>query len=543
MKMHKRGFKSNIIAYAGLITYLISLIIRIPLSRMIGDAGIGMAAPALELVFLAALLFSYGISRTMTGLIRYRVKREQYKSARRVFTTAFKLSMILAVAFAFILLLGSAFLSEIIVLEALSKKAIMAAAPVVFLIALVNVFRGYFNGNGFGILVAQSQYIEKITMLIGMLIGGTLVYDYGKKAAALLLNPMVAYAYGALGVMLGMMVAELITLVYLLFVFGIYSSTWKHQLMQDTGKRIETTGEIMGMLFGNGVPIVIIVALSNLFMLVDQRLFHYCMNRTGQGEMRTSLWGAYYSKFAVLIGIGTVLVCMAVHGSISKIAMANEKEEYRLMRDKIGNAVKKLCIVAFPIAIYLAVLAQAFVKGIYKGESELPVMLLQRGTAIIVFYALAYLFGQIMLKIRMIKELFISVLVAFVLHVAMAYFLVQRALLGGEGLVYSVLLFSVVLALLCIFFVSRKINYRQEWVISIAFPALAACVSGLIAMLLNKLLLDMTGELLTILISCLVSSILYLILLMVLRVIGEAELSKIPFGNMWIILGRMIGVL
>lgn len=552
MKIHKReasargksrGFKSNMTVYAGIVTYIISLLARIPLAGMIGDAGMGLVAPALELAVLTTIVFTYGISRTMTGLIRYRVKREQYKNARKVFHVAFKIATVLAVILIAVLVFGADFIAEIVVLEAMSKKAILAVAPVVFLAALISVFRGYFNGNGFGILVAQSQYIEKIAMLICMLVGGRMVYGYGEKAAALLQNKMVAYAYGALGVVLGIMIAQMITLIYLLFVFGIYSGTWKRQIMQDGGRRIETNSEVAGLLFSNGLPAVLIVVLSNVFMLLDQRFFNYCMNRTEQGEVRTALWGAYYGKFAVLIGIGCALVCLSVHSYIGKISMAYDKEEYRMMRDRIGSAVKKICMIAFPIAIYMAVLAEALVKSFYKGENAVAIGWLRQGTLIIVFYGFAYLFGQLMLKMRMTKELLLSVAVSFVIHLAAIYFLVQKALLGGNGVVYSVILFTVVLAVLCFVFTGRKLKYRQEWVTSVAFPAISACVAGLVAMLLNKLMLSMVGNLMTVVISCLVSTVLYIIMLMVLRVVNEGELSRMPFGNIWITLGRMIGVL
>ena len=157
--------------YAGIITYIISLCMRIPLSRVIGDTGIALFAPAYELFILCALIFSYGISRTMAGLIRYRMKRAQYKCARKVFHIAFKLSLMISIVFALIIALASDYLSEVLVLESMSKRAIIAAAPALVLTALVNVLRGYFNGNGFGVLVAHSQYIEKITMFIAAIAG------------------------------------------------------------------------------------------------------------------------------------------------------------------------------------------------------------------------------------------------------------------------------------------------------------------------------------------------------------------------------------
>lgn len=552
MKIHKReasvrgknrGFKSNMTVYAGLLTYLISLLIRIPLIGMIGDAGMGLVSPALELTALIAIVFTYGISRTMTGLIRYRIKREQYKNARKIFQTAFKTAVVLAVLFAAALILGSDFFAEIAVLENMCQKAVLAVAPVTILAALISVFRGYFNGNGFNVLVAQSQYIEKIAMFICMLIGGRLVYEYGEKVAALLHHDMVAYAYGALGAVLGIMIAQMITLIYLLFLFAVSAGTWKRQILQDSGRRTETGGEAAGLLLSNGFPVVFIAGLCNAFMLLDQRFFNYCMNKTGQGEIRTALWGAYYGKFAVLIGTGSVLVCLCVHNHIGKIAAAYEKEEYRLMRDRIGSAVKKICMTAFPTAIYMAVLAEALIKSFYKGENTLAIAWLKQGTVIIIFYGFAYFFGQLMLKIRMMKELLFSVVAAFAVHLAAIYVFVRKALLGGNGVVYSVILFTAVLAFLCCFFTGRKLKYRQEWVFAVAFPALSACVAGLVAMLLNKLLLHLVGNFMTVVISCLISTLLYIIMLIILRVVNEGELSRMPLGNIWIALGRTIGVL
>ena len=145
--------RNGIAANAGIITYILLLAARIPLSRLIGDAGIGLLAPALELYMLAALLFSYGISRTMTGLIRYRMKRGQYKNAGKVFWTSLKISLFFGILAALLTVVFSGFLAENAFLEAMSGKALLAAAPIAILSALISVFRGHFNGNGFAPLV------------------------------------------------------------------------------------------------------------------------------------------------------------------------------------------------------------------------------------------------------------------------------------------------------------------------------------------------------------------------------------------------------
>lgn len=535
--------RNSIAANAGIITYMLLLVTRIPLSRMIGDAGIGLLAPAFELYMLTTLLFAYGISRTMTGLIRYRTKRGQYKNAGKIFRVSLKISLFFGILAALMTVVLSGFLATDAFLEAMSRKALLVVAPIIILSALISVFRGQFNGNGFGPLVVYSQYIEKAAILIAGIAGGRLYYDYGKKVSALLKNDMAACAYGTQGVMLGIMIAELITLVYLLVVFALLSGSLKKQMMQDSGRRMENNGEIMSMLFGNGLPMVLFVLLSNSLLMLDQRFFNYCMNRQEQGDIRTALWGAFYGKYVVLIGIGAALVCLAVHGSVGKAAAAYDREEYRVMRDRIGLAVKKACVVAFPTAIILAVLARSFVTGLYQGENEQAIAAVRQGTAVVFFYGIAYLFGQMMLKMRMLKELLFCLAVAFLVHLAAAFLFVQKGLLGMDGIVYALLFYTGALAVLMFILVSRRVGYKQEWIYSFAFPAGAAAVAGLVVMLIDKVLFVLIGAIPTLFISCFVGAVLYMVLIILLHVVNEGELSEMPLGGLWVAIGRLFGVL
>ncbi|MCM1173895.1 MAG: polysaccharide biosynthesis C-terminal domain-containing protein [Blautia sp.] len=536
-KNNRSGYAAN----AGIIAYMILLGMRIPLSRMIGDAGLALLAPAFELYMLAALSFGYGISRTMTGLIRYRVKRGQFRNAGKVFHTALRLSLLLGLALALAMAALSGFLSETVFLEAMSGRAILAAAPTVILTALIGVFRGFFNGSGYGPLVAYSQYIEKTAMLIAGIAGGRLYYGYGRKVAALLKNDMPAYADGALGVIMGILIAELITLLYLSAAYALSSGSWKRQQMQDSGRRTESGGEITGMLLGNGLPMTLVVLFTNSFMMIDQRFFNYCMNRREMGEARTAMWGSYYGKYAVLTGIGAAFVCLAAQGSISKTAPSYEREEYRMMRERIGTAVKKACVTAFPAAVMLAVLSENLVTGLYTGDSGQAVSALRQGAVVIFFYGMAYVFCQLMLKMRMVKELLFCLAVSFAVHLLAIILFVQKGLLGADGIVYAVILFTGVLAVLGFILVSRRVGYKQEWIGSFAFPAASAAVSGLAVMLLNRLLFPLAGAVPALLVCVLAGTALYMALIVLLHVMNAEELSEMPFGGIWSLFGRLFG--
>lgn len=110
-----KNLKNRIILSAGILSYMILLFMRVPLTRVIGDAGVGLFAPAFELFLLTTLVTSHGMSQAMSGIIRYRVKRERYRNADKVFRTAFFMNLFLGVAMALFLLFFSAWISDVLV--------------------------------------------------------------------------------------------------------------------------------------------------------------------------------------------------------------------------------------------------------------------------------------------------------------------------------------------------------------------------------------------------------------------------------------------
>lgn len=538
-----RTIKNPIIQFSGVLSYAILLIMRIPLMNVISDAGVGLFASAFEIIFLVTLFTSYAMTGAMTGIIRYRVKREQYRNAKKVFRAAFFTDLAISAIAAILVMLFAARIANVLILEPLSRMAVLAAGPVLVFAAFSGTFRGYFNGYGLSMLTAHSQYVESISMVVCVVFSSGLFYDYGLKVAALKQNDTLAYAYGALGAVLGMLLSQFITTIHILLMYVVYSGTLRGKLGMDNSRRMETQYSLQRMILDNSVPIALVAILSNIFMVIDQRMFNICMNNQEMEAVRTALWGSYYGKFSVLIGVGTVFGILSVYNMTGRISNAYEREEYRVMRERIGKAVRRLCIASFPLAIYMAVLARAAVDCLFLNGSDEVVSWVQKGAAIIVLYGFSFLFGQLLYRLHMMRELLFTTLISLLIHVLAAYIFEQKIYWGADGLVYALIIFFGVYAALNFFFVSRNLKYRQEWIGGVVFPAAAAAVSGVVVGLINRALYEAIGSGLTILIGIVVGLFFYITFLMILRVIGEAELSKMPLGFFFIMLGKNIGVL
>lgn len=540
------NLKNRIVLSAGLVSYMLLFFLRIPLSRVIGDAGVGLFAPAFEVFVLTTLVISFAMSRALAGIIRYRVKRERFRNARKAFRTAFLMNLFLGGMMALLCLVFSAWIADVLIIEPLSRMAILAAVPAIFLAAPLGVFRGYFNGYGMHAIVAQSQYIEKLSMLIGAVFVSRIFYAYGQKAAALKHLEAHAYAYGALGAMLGVMLSQIVAILHLLVCHIVYAGALKGRPGQDSSRRAETRFELQRLLVVNLMPTALIAVLSNLYLLIDQRFFNYCMNVTEQGDLRTAQWGCYYGKLVPLLGMGAAFACLLVHGHIGKIGSAYEREEYRSMRERIGKAMRNTSIAAFPTAIFMAAMAKPLADCCYgRATAQISILAdwLRKGAALIVLFAFCFLFGQLLYQLHFVRELLLTAAVSFAIHLLFAWLLLRQMQMGMDGMLCALILFFGVYIICAFLLFNRRIKYKTDWLSGVAFPFAAAAVSGVAVYLIAKALIDMAGNALTILIALFVGLFFYIFLLMLLRVIGEAELHEIPLGFLFILLGRNIGVL
>ena len=79
-----------------LIILMSLLVFRIPLSHIIGDNGCGYFSGPFEIFWCLSLLAGAGLTVTMRGMMRDRIRREQYYNASQVYRLAKRYTVIAA---------------------------------------------------------------------------------------------------------------------------------------------------------------------------------------------------------------------------------------------------------------------------------------------------------------------------------------------------------------------------------------------------------------------------------------------------------------
>lgn len=522
-----------------ILTMMGVLIFRIPLAHLIGDKGVAYFGMANEIYFVIAGTVAFGLSEAVTVLVKYRVKREQFKSTRWVLNGALVTGGIIGAVFSIFFGTAGHFAAKNIMHMPLAGLAVTMMAPAMFFFILTNVLRGYFQGNGSRVPSIHSQILHLIFLFAGGLIGTVLLRGYGVKVSALLQNEDYARAYGAMGASIGFLSASILCFFHALILYLIYKSSLKKQMSREIQKNKDSGFRIVHMLLGTGVIYSLYFFLFNALPLVDQYLVFF-FGAAEDGIV--SAWGAYYGKCLVLIGVIGGLIHISCLGTVRRTVGYMDRQEYRVAREKLGILIHQCAAAVIPSAVFLAVFAENILGLLYPSVDSQTVIWVQLSSVVLVFFTYTLVFIEIFIKSRKMKYAVLTGSGAMILHIGILFFLLKTTKLGITAVLISNIIFYVITSVVGFLLISRFYQYRQEWMKSFAVTIVDSCIAGVIAMLLNKVFTPMIGMTAS-LISCLLTVIVvYLILLVVTRAFRREELEEIPGGKILILLAGLFHI-
>lgn len=517
--------KDSFIITAG-ISFIGMMIFRLVMEKQIGDKGMAYFGIANEIYLVFAGTISFGLSEAVSSLVRYRIRREQYKSAQKVFKGAVLTAGILgALAALGILAFAQGIAENILKVPAAGLSIAMMAPSIIFFI-LTGVFRGYFQGNGSRIPAMHSRILQVLFTFIGGLAGAVLYRDYGSKVSALLQNEDFTSAYGAKGAGIGILSASILCFLHVLILYFIFRRNIRNQLSREAQKNQDSRLYILHMILGTGGIYALYWFLFHGLTLAGGIILFRAGKETGE---LVEQWGAYYAKTLALTGIAGEAACMVCLLPVRRIVSLWEREEYRSARERLGILIHQCAVIVIPTAILLAVLSENLLNAIFGGDNHQAAVWTQAGSVVAALFVFAAIFMEILLKSKRISYVAGIGASAFVLHAGVMLLLVNSGM-GITALIIGSAVFYLVSALAGFWIVMRGLQYRQEWIRTFAVTIVAAAIAGVIAMLLNKVFEPFLGSLISMLICLAASVFVYLILLTITRAFRDEELDEIAGG-------------
>ena len=200
--------------------------------------------------------------------------------------------------------------------------------------------------------------------------------------------------------------------------------------------------------------------------------------------------------------------------------------------------VHQTALISIPAAIFTAVLSEDILNLLFKGNNASTALLVAFGSIIIILFAFSGLFTEMLVRLDNMRYVIGYEAIALVIHIVLVILLLKNTGLSLTAVVISNVISFAVLMVMGFWFVSRRLQYRQEWIHTFAFPVVAAAISGIAVMLLNRLFTSFAGTTIALVVSLPLGIVIYMVLLIVTKAVTEKELENMAGGRILLTLGR-----
>ena len=158
--------QGSILAIASIISRIIGLIYRIPMTEIIGDVGNNYYGGAFDVYNIVLTISSFSLPQAVSKTVSAQVAKGHYKNAYQVFKGAMLFGLGSGLIAALVVYFGAGFFTGTLLKTPYSVFALKVLAPVLVVVAVLGVLRGFFQGLGTMMPSAISQIIEQIANAI-----------------------------------------------------------------------------------------------------------------------------------------------------------------------------------------------------------------------------------------------------------------------------------------------------------------------------------------------------------------------------------------
>ncbi len=529
--------QGSILAFASIVSRIIGLIYRIPMTDIIGDLGNSYYGSAFEVYNIMLIISSYSLPLAVSKMVSAQLAAGKKKMAYHIFKCAMTFAVISGTLVSLIVFFGAQFFSDVYLKTPYSIFALRILAPGLLIVAILGVIRGFFQGMGTMVPTAISQVIEQIVNAIVSIWAAYVLFNYGKRIGGVLGDPEhYAAAYGASGGTLGTNLGSVAALIFMTFVFAGYIRVFKRKMKKDGTTVKESVWQTLGSLIAVIFPVLLSTTIYNISGIIDNGIYKHIAY--SQGYIADDIdvwWGVYTGKYKLLINVPISIASAMAASSVPALTAAFQKKDMKDVRLKIKAATRFVMIISIPSAVGLAVLGKPIIALLFHSTiSSIDVAgkMMWTGSIAVVFYALSTLSNGLLQGIDRLKLPVRNAAISLVLHVIVLVVLMYVLKWNIFAVVASNVFFAFMMCFLNQMSLCRYSRYRHEWYKTFILPSACSAIMGLAAFAIyNGLHVVTNSNAISLMVAMVLAVIIYTVFMLLLKGLTEEELKRFPKGT------------
>ena len=497
---------SLILGIAGIVAKFLGLFFRWPLIMLIGDEGVGYYQMSYPLYMFFVAMAS-GVPVAISKMISEKKAKGDIEGIFVTLKESTILMMIMGIGTSLILFVFAKPIINFVQWDMKSYYSLLGISFAPFVISIMTIYRGFFQGLQNMTPSGISQILEQIGRVI-----------IGVGLAILLLPKGIEYAAG--GAAFGAAAGGVIGASYLY-------EKYKKIRKEMWNRKVKSDPEVLTAILKIALPISIGATVGTIMSLIDSILVPQKLLQAGlSSEKATILYAQLTGKANVITNIPLTLsmaLGIALIPIIAEKYIMNRRDE---LESKVQLSMKMAMLIAMPCTLGLYFLADPIMKVIFPGRYD-GILILKYLSISVPFIILTQTTTSIMQGIGHYIRPIINLFIGCIVKVILTFILVPMPEINIYGAVIASISAYLVATILNLISLRKRLKLRLNIYKSFIKPIIAASIMIIGVIFSYNLIYSKTASNTS---SCLLAIflgiIIYIILILILRIFSIDDIKN-----------------
>ncbi|WCN38595.1 stage V sporulation protein B [Aneurinibacillus uraniidurans] len=515
--MSKQTFMKGtlILVLAGLIVKVLGFVNRIMLARIIGAEGLGLYQMAVPTFILIISLATFGLNISVSKLIAEADVAGDQKRVRVILQLSLAIVSILSFVFTTIMIVGASVISRYFLTDERAFYPLLAISPIVPLVAISSVLRGYFQGRQNMTPTAASQVVEQIVRMFTVIILANWLMPRGVE-------------YAAAGAMLGVVCGEAVGMLSLLFQFR------RQRFPKPAGSfgrfrdLLTNHRDTLRSLFAISLPVTGSRLVGSLTFFIEPIIVSQSLVLAGlSASAATSFYGQLAGMAIPLLIFPTFITYSLSVSLVPAVAEAAAQKNMRLIHRRLYQSIRLSLVIGAPFAALLYVFAAPLAELLYHDKQVGHFLKLMAPYSLFLYFQAPL---QAALQgLDHAREAMRNTIIGAVLKTAAIFALASRPELGVDGVVLSVNISILSVTLLHFYSISRLTGFTINLTDTAKVIGSGIVIGYAASYTVSYSVSHAIPLVKAISVAIAASFVLYTLLLIGLGIIGKQDVQRIPW--------------
>jgi len=505
-----------ILLAAGLFTRVLGFINRIVIARFLGEEGVGLYMMAFPTLMLVISITQLGLPVAISKCVAEADAIGDRQKIKKILVVSLTITISLSLIFTPGLILLAPYLTQVLFTDSRIYYPLVAITPIIPIVAVSAVLRGYFQGKQNMKPFAISQMIEQVVRIFLIAVFANAFLPFGVE-------------YAAAGVMFASILGELISLLYM---FTMFKLKKKFRVRRNFFHVVKSGRDALNELMSVALPSLGSRLIGNVSWFLEPIIVANSLAIAGiTTSIATKQYGLLTGFAMPLMMLPSFVTSSLSTALVPAISEANTKRNSELVEHRLQQALRFSLLAGGLSVIILYVFADPLMKAMYgnsNGSQFIKIMA--------PFFLLQYYQGPLQATLQaldMARAAMINSLIGAIVKLAVIFVLASRPEFGINGAALGIVTSIVLVTLLHFATILKKISftiYVLEYV-KFSIVTILACVFGY--WIYHHISFHELA-IIHLLICIILTSILYVLLLLGTKLLTKSDLRLIPIINKFI---------